>query len=232
VRREDDTVTKWIRNHWGEFVAHPNYVLAMALARYINWPDTLAFIGFPDQWDPDEILKRLHHLQQMKRKIWTSAYIVSTNGNPVRKTEYVVCHVLDNIANARLEFNKGDTLVATSDRLLSFDGVGTFMAGQIIADLKNTPRHPLENAEDWWSWCAKGPGSMRGLNRICELSLHSNWNDGYFQAEVNRIRKAVEERTGMLLCAQDIQNCLCEFDKWKRVMAGQGRPRQTYPGVV
>jgi hypothetical protein len=33
------------------------------------------------------------------------------------------------------------------------------------------------------------------------------------------------------LHAQDVQNCLCEFDKYERVRLGEGKPRSTYPGV-
>jgi hypothetical protein len=34
-----------------------------------------------------------------------------------------------------------------------------------------------------------------------------------------------------LIHAQDLQNCLCEFDKYERVRLGEGRPRSNYPGV-
>jgi hypothetical protein len=30
------------------------------------------------------------------------------------------------------------------------------------------------------------------------------------------------------LHAQDIQNCLCEFDKYERVRLGEGTPKQLY----
>jgi hypothetical protein len=33
------------------------------------------------------------------------------------------------------------------------------------------------------------------------------------------------------LHAQDLQNCLCEFDKYERVRLGEGRPRSNYPGL-
>jgi len=30
---------------------------------------------------------------------------------------------------------------------------------------------------------------------------------------------------------QDLQNCLCEFDKYERVRLGEGRPRNGYRGL-
>ena len=42
VFRELDKVTIWIRENWREpFADHPNLPFAMAMARQINWPDTL-----------------------------------------------------------------------------------------------------------------------------------------------------------------------------------------------
>lgn len=45
IFRELDTVTIWIRKHIREpFAEHPNLWLMLAIARYINWPPTLAFL--------------------------------------------------------------------------------------------------------------------------------------------------------------------------------------------
>ena len=55
-------------------------------------------------------------------------------------------------------------------------------------------------------------------------------------ADVNTLRDAVNETFTMLgwkkLCAQDVQNCLCEFDKYERVRLGEGRPKSKYPGAT
>ena len=34
-----------------------------------------------------------------------------------------------------------------------------------------------------------------------------------------------------MIHAQDLQNCLCEFDKYERVRLNEGRPRSNYPGL-
>ena len=37
------------------------------------------------------------------------------------------------------------------------------------------------------------------------------------------------ERIGLHgLRAQDLQNCLCEFDKWMRVRLGEGKPKRRF----
>src|SRR5215813_2551463 len=52
VYREDDRVTIWIRENWREPHADdPDLWFAMAVARLVNWPDSLAALGYPVPWD-------------------------------------------------------------------------------------------------------------------------------------------------------------------------------------
>ena len=46
--REDDWVTKWIRDKWREPHADdPDPWFAMVFTRFVNWHDTLREIGYP-----------------------------------------------------------------------------------------------------------------------------------------------------------------------------------------
>lgn len=240
VRREDDAVTKWIRTNWN----HPeskNLPLAMALARFLNVPDTLGYIGYPHDWLPNKVYKDICRLEDMGGKVWGSAYIVSTNGRSMRKAEYIVYHVLDSLHGRMMDGSQptGKNLRAYSEWLQEVDGIGSFMAGQIIADLKNTGNTTWLAAQDWDTFCTPGPGSKRGLNRLMGRSAIAPMNDAKFQAEIGYARELadqVSQETALTqyvphLSAQDVQNCLCEFDKYMRVKNGEGRPRQTYPGV-
>ena len=58
MHREDDKVTKWVRENWREpYADHPNMPFSMAVARQINWPPTLEAIGFPERWNPERVKK-------------------------------------------------------------------------------------------------------------------------------------------------------------------------------
>jgi len=59
VRREDDTVTRWLAQNWrhASYWDQHNFVPAMIFARIINWPPTLEEIGFPLVWNSEEMLK-------------------------------------------------------------------------------------------------------------------------------------------------------------------------------
>ena len=51
VRREEDRVTRWIAERWrNPHADDPDLWFAMAVARFVNWPDALAEIGYPVPW--------------------------------------------------------------------------------------------------------------------------------------------------------------------------------------
>jgi hypothetical protein len=114
---------------------------------------------------------------------------------------------------------------------MKFDGMGGFLAAQVIADLKyNDPI--LRLAEDWDSFASSGPGSRRGLNRIIGWDLKRSWPEKSWRFHLEDLRDKVNlllVRAGWQpLHAQDLQNCLCEFDKYERVRLGEGMPKQHY----
>jgi hypothetical protein len=45
------------------------------------------------------------------------------------------------------------------------------------------------------------------------------------------LREAVSHKYGKPMHAQDLQNCLCEFDKYERARLGEGTPKQIYKEV-
>lgn len=63
--------------------------------------------------------------------------------------------------------------------------------------------------------------------------LQAPWSDDdAWRAALARLIEAMApelERIGIgRLCAQDVQNCLCEFDKHERVRLGEGKPKRRF----
>lgn len=233
VRREDDTVTKWIRKNWS-YPNDKNIVLAMAMARMVNWPPTLEELGYPFKWDAKQFEWVLFRREQQGHKVWSSAYIVSTNGNAVPKPQYIAKTVLEPLSDRCSAGVWPTPLGQLYNALRGFTGVGSFIAGQIIADLKNIKDSQWSGAPDWWTFVVPGPGSRRGLARLLGKPAPYTLSDKEFDKEFSlAYTLALETRTMGVpeLCAQDVQNCLCEFDKYMRVRQGEGRPRQRYFGV-
>ena len=234
VHREEDTVTRWINRNWRTpFAWDPDLWFAMCVARLVNWPDTLQAIGYPVPWKPGHFVAMMHGRRAAGEKVFSGAYIVSTNGHAMDKAEYLVQHVLTPLWNARVHLRPadGDTLREAFNRLQEFNGLGSFMAAQVIADLKYVS--PLLESPDWHTFAASGPGSRRGLNRLVGRSVDTSWKSGQWESvlaiEHAKILKALGP-TFPTLHAQDFQNCLCEFDKYMRVKLGEGKPRSGYPG--
>lgn len=242
VRREDDTVTMWIRDHWRmPHADHPDLWFAMAVARWINWPETLAEIGFPIPWSPYKVIRTMKARRNRGDKVWTGAYLIGTQGNAKDKIEFIVLDILDRLYKQRqfLRPVKGDTLASFNDRLQTmYAHAGGFMGGQIICDTKYAPG-PLHEAEDWYRWAISGPGSRRGLARVLDgrrfqKSEKLSWPEHDWLRHLDQLYEAInKEPAGDLIDhAQDLQNCLCEFDKYERVRLGEGVPRQLYPGLT
>lgn len=227
VHREDDRVTRWIAKNWRSRDDKHTWH-AMIVARFINWPETLSSCGYPEPWNTQKrFAENLRGREQAGMRVFTGAYIVSTNGATGSKVEHVL-KLFDRAWATRLPEVVGvhSTCAAVYALLRTVNGIGSFMAAQVIADLKYTKL--LKSAPDWQDFVAPGPGSQRGLNRLIGVDLDAKWSEKEFAGVLYRIRKASSSPIVRSLHLQDLQNCLCEFDKYERVLHHQGRPRSTY----
>jgi hypothetical protein len=234
VHREHDRVTRWLRDQWRiPHARDPHLWHAMVVARFINWPETLQVCGYPEPWPQRhaEFARRLRLRKIAACKVFTGAYIVGTNGVACDKVEHVL-RVFDNAWNISALPQTGDTLAIAHRKLLAVEHFGSFMAAQVVADLKYTPM--LRRAADWHVWAAPGPGSVRGLNRVRHrLPLDAGWDQRAFIAELRRLREDLAKcGAPYLYDLQDLQNCLCEFSKFERTLHGEGHPRAKYVAFV
>jgi hypothetical protein len=232
VRRNDDKVTLWVfQNILEPNEGDPFLWFRLVIARLLNLPDSLEEVtDCMVPFKPELFRKLLHFRKDRGLRNFNAAYIVSTNGRPGDKVDYLVKEVLQplwairhNIAAAL----KGATLAEAHELLMRQNGLGSFMAAQVLADLKYA--HP-ERWSDFDTFAASGPGSKRGLNRIFNRSVTQGLTEGRFREDLTKLRKSVNSalRGWEPLTAQDIQNCLCEFDKYERARMGEGTPKQLY----
>jgi hypothetical protein len=239
--RELDRETIWIKENWRDpHKYEPEVWFAMAVARFVNWSPTLAEIGYPVPWDErvssytmkEHFVNTLKMREQAGEKVWTGAYLIHAG-----KGGSKVAHVADNILTPLWE-RRDFVLEATfscealSQRLQEFNGIGSFMAGQIVCDTKYT--RLLDTAQDWWEFVVPGPGSLRGLNRVMDRPVNQRWKPSEWRVELLLLKTRIGPlflNAGMPpISAQDLQNCLCEFDKYERVRLGEGRPRNNFAG--
>ena len=233
IRREDDRVTRWIRKNV-QFRNSRAHLLAMTFCRLYNKVETLNAIGSAINWPTGDMKgdQRWVHdatslileMQEEGKSVWSNAYMITTTGHTGLKAVHLE-NVFLNIIQRTNTITDEKLLVTVCARLCEIPMISTFYAGQIIADLKNTKGTWLNYATDFQSWCTPGPGSRRGLKRFFQDQLP----DRNFIECVSQVRLIASRvsRHVLSLDHQDIQNCLCEFDKYERVYGG-GRYRRRY----
>jgi hypothetical protein len=233
IRREDDAVTIWIRQNWREpHAADPDLYFAICVARLVNWPETLAEIGWPVPWDAGYFIRIMQRRKQYGEKVYSSAYMVRGGAPGVDKAVFQANDIFSPLwkARERLRPKAGDTLNSWHMLLAQFYGLGSFLAAQVVADVKYT--EPLRSAGDWFTFAASGPGSRRGLNRALGRAVNAPWTEEEWRLEHRRLGEWFNTRWPYEpLDGQNLNNVECEFDKEERVRLGEGRPRQLYPGL-
>lgn len=233
VFREDDVVTKWIHENWlNPHRDESSVYFAMVLARMVNYPDTLKEIGYPHAWNGDtqnRFIRVFGERRERRLKSWTSAYMI-TGGYSVggEKKEFIINRVLDgawaNLNNSATSIVRGASLGVAHSKIMC-PGIGTFLSGQVVADLKFGP---LRYAKDWYTWCTPGPGSTAGLNYLRERPPTKTLTIADFRAEVNEVQAIILDKLDMNIDAQNVQNCLCEFSKYVRTKYYGGSPKALY----
>lgn len=236
VCRELDTQTKWFAENWRRLnPADPDLWFASLVFRFVNWYDTCIEIGYPVPWNRSKFISALNRRKAAGEKVYSSAYMISTHGVRQEKSEYLA-DSLGLIWKSRgiVRWREGELLQDFHKRLMRQYDVGSFMAAQVIADIKYTPR--MNHITDWWTFAASGPGSKRGLNRIFHQPVGQPWKEENWKLHLDVLYREITPYFHYYglppLHAQDLQNCLCEFDKYERVRLGEGRPRQKYDGAA
>jgi len=230
VHREDDAVTKWFRENWNK---PDDGAWKFVLGRLINYVPTLQEIrsgmlldsSLKRETTLERIAGSMKERREAGEKVFTSVYTISTCGEKIDKIDYVIRLAASMMHAGDPEYG---TLAETHEQLTCVPGLGDFLSGQVIADMKNTVGHPLHEAPDWWTWCAPGPGSINGLKCFFPNRSITKTN---FHSAMAECRALVDPLVPLYIpriSAQDFQNCLCEFSKYYRVKYEHGHVRNKY----
>lgn len=239
VRRWDDKVSVWLATNWypagGDDTKQQ---LANAgMARLINWPASLQYFidaGLNKTYNAVKCRRVMDHVIRAESKLFTGVYII--NGVPGQpKTKTVLNQYSALYKNPQLVDRS--SMQATHKNIQTLSGFGSFIAGQLVADL----RHVLSGAwADRHTWAPLGPGSRRGMAWLQGwdgLTFLPSMRQAEFEELLTdlmkegrkRVPKIVEDRQ---LEAHDFQNCLCEYDKFMRLTNATGKAKNAYPGLA
>lgn len=246
VHRADDRVSRWLRANVLSAVTTPmdlpSFILFSALCRWVNWPPTIKLLMDARVFPGTDLTRYSHWPKigaiidnaQKQGKAWTGAYMVrakpgSTKGKGHFVATEVVYGSLYPVIDQLCDAVRTPSMQSVWALLCSRLNWGDFMAGQLVADWSYTPL--LEAAEDRNTWAPQGPGSRRGFNRLLGRPLKQRISDEEWLPQLQGWRREVLRMRlfpakGFSLF--DLQNCLCEVDKYLRVVNGEGRPRAKY----
>lgn len=241
VHREDDAVTRWIAKNVRElYIKSPDLWHLLTMCRLFNEPETIAaimgakMVEFGDDGSSfRELKKAVLRRQSAGERIFNPAYMITTAGKKQDKIDYIF-ELLQELwsQRERLRPQLGDTLNSYHMLLGQFQGLGSFLTAQVVADLKYV--EPLRSASDWHTFAASGSGSRRGMNYILSRDPKSPWQEDDWRQKLNKLQTATSvqlKRHKIELHAQDLQNCLCEWSKMERARLTGQMPKQRYRHV-
>ncbi len=230
IRRINDKTSQWLLNNWYlPNYDHPNMLTAATLARQLNNPESLEAIGFPSVWQPKRVSRILRERAEAGLKNFSAAYMITgTLGGT--KIEQIVDKVVTPIHASKLQIDRSRMQVAWKS-LLPFAGFATFIAGQVVADLRWAMKGSWRDRN---IWAPVGPGSRRGMNRFFGRDYKSPLRQEKFLKELQFVIECMRENLDSAIVegceAIDAQNCLCEHDKRERTLFEGRRPKQRYNG--
>lgn len=233
VRRMDDKVSIWLENWHKSNIPEGARVRDVAVAcmagRLINRPETLARVTYPLPYDEPTFTSQLMDVRRDGMTVFTGAYVINgaLGGDKILQ---VTQKVLQPLWDTRKKIpGDGLSMQAVHAALDHRPGIASFMAGQAVADLRWVM--PDLTWEDRHTWAPRGPGSVRGVNRLLGRGLEDNFPfDVWLGHLINLYKAAAIERPKMFkrLELMDFQNCMCEFDKYRRLMRKEGSVRAKY----
>ncbi len=259
IYREVDTVTEWvIKKVIKPYEKNDNLWFMLATARLINWPETLQEMMDNRAWPTDlynaNVLYRvLCARADRKEKIVTGAYVVNSvfpKGAVVkdnRKVNYIPYFGLQGLWAKRkiLQDAAHTSMDAFVGEMTKCHGWGAFMAYQVAVDLSYSKKW-LGSAPDVHTYTSPGPGTTRGMARLMTGGRKPELRGDKLNKYMIRLREKMNERAPQLvkpewwtgdfhtgfadLSMPNVSNCLCEYDKYVRLISGQGEPRSRYKG--
>ena len=244
VRRRDDRVSRWLRQHVligaNLTVSFSAFIEFTAFCRWNNWPPVIAEIMKRGLYPVREIdwcavASMINQYRTKHKKAWTGAYMINAKGceKGKSKANFIAEQVIGkSVREAVPQIEKALLTNSRREVWLVYNSImnhGSFMSGQIVDDLGYTVL--LSGAKDTNTWAPQGPGSLRGFNRLLGIPIKTRHNEGEWCTQLQIWRREIITALGKEyrdITLMDCQNCLCEFFKYSKTQLGEGRPRSKY----
>lgn len=243
VYRELDKTTVWFREQLREPLRDdPRVIFATAAFRWFNRISTGEILrerGWLLEWNDAAVLAELGARRDRGEQLFTGAFMInSPPGEP--KLEAIVRRITDVWRRREALLRKAQNWTRLAEAhadLTRYDGLGGFMAYEIVCDLRHTAI--LEHATDKLLWSNPGPGAIRGLYRLLGREIKNKSNAACppvpkdWEMQTRRLLALLRERFPAMppFEMREVEMSLCEYDKFVRLLLGEGKSKRTYPGA-
>lgn len=250
VYRELDPGTQYvIQNILEADASRRDKIFNVMLYRLIGRLETHEYLGFQslDSFDAAEFEEQLKHRRDdMGETVFTGAYMVSgyNQMGSSDKVENVTALFKDLTDNPTFfdDMLSVESLADAYDLIRSQPGFGNFLSYQVLVDLL----YPVDyydgdsvlpfSPDDWSS---PGPGAQKGLKQlVTEFNgfdrldvmrwLRQNQQQEFDRLDLEFPYLETVDGGRLELSLANIQNCLCEFYKYHKILNSNGRARRCF----
>lgn len=250
VYRELDPGTQYvIQNILEKDASRQDKIFNVMLYRLIGRLETHEYLGFQplEAFDAAEFEEQLKHRRDdLGETVFTGAYMVS-GYNQMGSSDKVenVAALFGEVTDDPTFFEdllSAESLPDAYGLIRSQPGFGNFLSYQALVDLLYPVDYydgdsVLPFSPDDWS--APGPGAQKGLKQlVTEFNGFTRldvmrWLRQYQQEEFDRLDLdfpylETEDGDRYELSLANIQNCLCEFYKYHKILHSNGRARRCF----
>lgn len=251
VYRQLDPGTQYAIQHILERdESKPDKIFNVLIYRLIGRSETHEHVGFQrlDEFDPitfEEELKTRRDYQD--EPVFTGAYMVSGynqmgSSDKVENISRLFGEVKDLFDSFYESIEESEELKQVYHAIRDLPGFGNFLSYQVLVDLLYPLRTNNGNSLLPYShndWSSPGPGAQRGLEALLfdqEKRTYlevMRWLQHHQVEEFDRLDlhfPYLQDSDGqrMELSLADIQNCLCEFYKYHKILHAEGRARRRF----
>ncbi len=232
VYRDLDRVTLEFLSQVPKAAPAGDVLFNVVLYRFFNWPATYYALGGwtpAETWDGPAVARILRDRRRHGFKIFTGAFLVQGGrggaGSKLTATLQRIAWV-----RRRLPALTRDVMAAATARqahtvLTRIPGAGGFLAQEFLIDLCYPETRILpERFLDEWVFI--GPGALKGLMEIAGERVSRKGAEALLRLlrdnQDAMIAVAGAKLHGPKLTLENLENCCCEFSKYRRVLRGGG----------
>lgn len=247
VFREDDRVTRWLREHVRGPLRHSRHVLwAIIVHRWFNRIESMEVLNDSalgisrGEFHPQQMRERL--LFTLPKGPWvTGAYMIKTPAGMDKIDGLLWClgQIHPDVEHLAVRmYEEGTTLEGVWDVLRRYPYLGDFMAYEVVTDLRHTDL--LCDAPDIMLWANPGPGAARGFARVLgqPIDTFNRHKQEDRHTLINGMQRLLHLSGDPTLWPaewprwemREVEHWLCEFDKYKRTRNSEGRPKSRFQG--